>query len=68
MGNDFAVVNSKPGRCEKCRGTGTFGWGASVNGKMTHSGTCYSCRGTGKQDATQIARNACYNRNKEIYL
>ena len=61
---DFSVPNEKPGVCAKCRGTGVYSWGASVNGKMTNSGPCHSCRGTGKQDPAQIKRNEAYNRHK----
>ena len=61
---DLSQPNDKPGTCIKCRGTGIYGWGASVNGKMQHSGPCFSCRGTGKQDKRQISRNRTYNRHK----
>lgn len=57
---DLAIVNSKVGECEKCRGSGVYNWGP--NGK--HSGTCFSCRGTGKQSNKQRARNSTYNRYK----
>ena len=46
---DFSMPNSKPGVCCKCKGTGVYGWGAMINGKMQHEGKCFSCRGTGKQ-------------------
>jgi len=68
MGYDFAVPNAKPGPCEKCRGSGTYQWGASVNGRMTHSGQCHSCRGTGEQDFAQIKRNETYNRHKVVSI
>ena len=61
---DLAVVNTKPGRCEKCRGSGVYSWGAIINGKPSKSGTCFSCRGTGKQTNRQRARNSTYNRHK----
>jgi hypothetical protein len=61
---DLSMPNEKPGVCCKCKGTGTYGWGASVNGKMTHSGTCYSCSGTGKQTVKDIKRNNTYNKHK----
>lgn len=61
---DLSQPNDKPGACVKCRGTGTYSWGASVNGKMQHSGTCFSCRGTGKQSDKQIRRNHTYNKHK----
>ena len=61
---DLSQPNAAPGTCEKCKGSGVYSWGASVNGKMTHGGTCFSCRGTGKQSARQIRRNHAYNRYK----
>ena len=60
---DFAVPNAAPGRCEKCRGSGQFRWGASVNGAPPkHGGPCWSCQGSGRQDHTQIKRNEAFNR------
>ena len=61
---DLSIPNDKPGQCAKCKGTGTYSWGAVVNGKPTHSGICFSCRGTGKQSEKQIRRNRTYNRYK----
>jgi DnaJ-class molecular chaperone len=61
---DLSVPNEKPGICAKCSGSGVYGWGASVNGKMTHSGPCFSCKGTGKQSDKQIKTNHAYNRFK----
>jgi len=65
---DLSMPNEKPGVCCKCKGTGTYGWGASVNGKMTHSGTCYSCLGTGKQTVKDIKRNNTYNKHKVAWI
>src|SRR5262245_1882199 len=61
---DLSQPNDKPGTCVKCKGTGVYGWGAMVNGKMQHSGPCFSCRGTGKQSSKQIRRNYAYNKHK----
>ena len=61
---DLSQPNSKPGPCIKCRGTGVYGWGAMVNGKMSHSGPCFSCRGTGVQSSRQMRTNHAYNRFK----
>lgn len=61
---DLSQPNDKPGICIKCKGTGIYGFGACVNGKMSKSGTCFSCRGTGKQSSRQIKRNETYNRYK----
>lgn len=61
---DLSVPNEKPGVCAKCKGTGMYCWGASVNGKFANQGTCYSCEGTGRQDANKIVRNHVYNKHK----
>lgn len=61
---DFAVPNTKPGKCEKCSGSGTYRWGATVNGQPRHSGPCHSCGGTGEQSVKDIRRNQAYNRHK----
>lgn len=61
---DLSQPNDAPGTCVKCRGTGTYSWGAVVNGKPTNSGQCYSCRGTGQQSVKQIKTNNAYNRYK----
>lgn len=58
---DFAVPNSKPGTCAKCKGSGQYRWGAFTNGKAAHEGTCWSCAGTGKQTKADIKRNNGYN-------
>jgi DnaJ-class molecular chaperone len=61
---DFAYENAAPGTCGKCKGTGEYRWGASLNGKSMNAGKCYSCRGTGVQDKPQIICNRVYNRYK----
>ncbi len=62
--SDFAQPNEKPGRCEKCRGSGLYRWGPIVNGNPSRSGQCHSCGGTGRQTRRDIARNNAYNRYK----
>ena len=54
------VINDKAGPCQKCRGTGTYSWGAIVNGRATKSGPCYGCKGTGRQTDGDIKRNTTY--------
>jgi DnaJ-class molecular chaperone len=61
---DLSVPNAKPGQCEKCSGSGVYGWGAVVNGQCEKSGPCFSCKGTGKQSVKQIKTNMAYNRYK----
>ena len=65
---DLSQPNEKPGTCVKCKGTGSYSWGASVNGRMQNSGTCFSCKGTGQQTRSDIRRNETYNRHKIAYL
>lgn len=65
---DFAMPASRPGKCPKCDGTGTYSWGATVNGVPSHSGPCHSCRGTGVQTVSDIKRNNTYNRYKLAHL
>ena len=61
---DLSQPNDRPGECRKCKGTGVYAWGGTVNGKAVHSGCCFSCGGTGRQDASDISRNHTYNRFK----
>ena len=61
---DLAHENEAPGRCGKCRGTGTYNWGGSVNGHSRFSGQCNSCRGTGRQTMRDMMRNRTYNTHK----
>jgi DnaJ-class molecular chaperone len=61
---DLSQPADRPGTCPKCRGTGTYRWGATVTGRSTHEGTCFSCSGTGQQDEKQIRRNHGYNKFK----
>ena len=65
---DLSQPNDKPGKCGKCKGTGCYSWGASQNGKTTHSGTCWSCAGTGQQTKDDIRRNHTYNKHKIIRI
>ena len=34
-------------KCTKCGGTGTYRWGACINGNYMFSGVCYDCGGSG---------------------
>lgn len=47
-------------KCDRCRGTGIYSWGASINGRMQHSGTCYHCQGKGWQSEEDKRRCAAY--------
>lgn len=61
---DLSQPNTQPGPCGKCRGTGQYHWGGTMNGRPVKSGACHSCGGTGHQDRADIARNNAYNRHK----
>jgi DnaJ-class molecular chaperone len=65
---DMAVPNEKPGPCEKCRGSGIFTWGGTINGQPRFSGQCNSCAGKGHQTLSDIRRNETYNRHKIISI
>jgi DnaJ-class molecular chaperone len=47
-------------KCDRCRGTGIYSWGSSVNGVMQHSGVCFHCKGKGWQTKDDEKRNAAY--------
>lgn len=47
-------------KCARCQGSGTYYWGASVNGVMSHSGTCYACEGKGRLNQDDFRRNWGY--------
>jgi hypothetical protein len=49
-------------KCDRCSGTGRYSWGASVNGKMTHSGPCFRCEGKGHHNQDDYKRNWAYDR------
>ena len=34
--------------CDRCYGTGYYGWGAVINGHTQYGGTCFKCHGAGK--------------------
>jgi DnaJ-class molecular chaperone len=52
--------------CDKCGGTGTYQWGACVNGRMTHSGTCFRCQGKGRQGQDDFKRNYGHNMHLRV--
>jgi hypothetical protein len=47
--------------CERCRGTGTYYWGACINGQMTHSAPCARCGGKGWMDFDDMRRGRAYD-------
>lgn len=48
-------------RCERCRGSGTYSWGACINGRMTHSSPCARCGGDGKMTFDDMRRGRAYD-------
>jgi hypothetical protein len=55
------AARTVPCECERCRGTGEYGWGPVVNGKVTHRGPCYRCEGKGWQGYQDFRRNRAYD-------
>ncbi len=47
--------------CPKCHGSGSYGWGAVINGKISHSGPCFRCGGKGKLDFDDMRRCIGYD-------
>ena len=48
-------------KCERCRGSGTYYWGACINGKMSHSAPCARCGGKGWMDFDDMRRGRAYD-------
>ena len=46
--------------CDRCGGSGTYVWGAMINGNPQYAGTCYKCEGRGKVYRVQIERTPEY--------
>ena len=53
-------------KCPKCKGSGIYYWGASVNGKMTHSGPCFACEEKGRQNSDDFFRNREYWKHVKV--
>ena len=46
--------------CERCKGTGDYCWGGTINGRPVHKATCYHCGGAGQQTLEDAYRNRSY--------
>ena len=46
--------------CDRCGGTGTYVWGAIINGAPQYAGVCYKCNGVGKVHGKWIERTPEY--------
>lgn len=72
---DFAILRQKPVDpvewivavkqvscgCRRCRETGTYSWGACINGKMSCSAPCARCGGKGWMDFDDMRRGKAYD-------
>lgn len=59
--NWIMAVKAVTCKCERCRGTGTYSWGACINGRMTHSAPCARCGGNGKMTFDDMRRGRAYD-------
>lgn len=50
-------------KCKRCKGSGTYHWGASINGKMSHSAPCARCGGKGHMTFDDMRRGRAYDRH-----
>ena len=52
--------------CNKCKGTGTYHWGAQdiATGQYEHSGQCFQCAGTGTMKEADTKRTNAYWRHR----
>jgi hypothetical protein len=48
-------------KCERCNGSGTYYWGACVNGKMSNSAPCARCGGDGRMTFADMRRGRAYD-------
>jgi hypothetical protein len=48
-------------KCARCRGSGTYYWGACINGRMTHSAPCARCGGNGVMTFDDMRRGRAYD-------
>jgi len=55
------AIRTARGICPKCHGSGSYSWGACINGKMSHSGECFRCEGKGHVDVSDCRRNRGYD-------
>ncbi len=47
--------------CARCNGSGTYYWGAIINGVPTHSAPCARCGGTGTMRFDDMRRGRAYD-------
>jgi len=47
--------------CRRCRESGTYEWGACINGRMSHSAPCARCGGKGRMTFDDMRRGRAYD-------
>ena len=47
-------------KCDRCGGTGTYVWGAIINGNPQYAGVCFKCDGVGQVFSKWIERTPEY--------
>lgn len=55
------AIKSVVCRCERCKGTGIYSWGACINGCMSHSASCARCAGKGYMTFDDMRRGKAYD-------
>ena len=48
-------------KCRRCKGGGTYRWGACVNGRMSHFAPCARCGGDGTMTFDDMRRGRAYD-------
>jgi len=61
-----AHMGEVPVECSRCGSTGTYHWGAVVNGVPSRSGKCFDCAGKGKMDRADVKRDSYYHDHVSI--
>ena len=57
----IAAIKAITVKCERCRGSGVYTWGGTVNGRPIHTGECFRCGGKGWQGVADFRRNYGYD-------
>ncbi len=57
------AVTTVEGSCDRCKSSGTYSWGACINGKMSHSAPCARCGGKGYMTFDDMRRGRAYDRH-----
>jgi hypothetical protein len=49
-------------KCKRCRGTGTYWWGGTINGSPVYSAECARCAGKGVLTFADMRRGRAYDK------